>query len=62
MVVAAARIGLGQRTVAVPIFRHPLVFIMRLGSRSPNLLATTSTAGAAVSAAATTITRAIADG
>ena len=60
--VAAARIGLGQRTVAVPTLRHPLVFIMRLGSSSPKRLPTTRMAGATVMAAATTMIRASADG
>ena len=62
MDVAAARIGLGQRTVAVPTLRQPLVFIMRLGSSSPKRLATTRIAGATVIAAATTMISAIADG
>ena len=62
MLVAAARIGLGQRTVAVPTLRHPRVFIMRLGSSRLRRLATTRIAGATVMAAATTMIRASAEG
>ena len=53
---------LGQRTVAVPMLRHPRVLIIRLGSSRPKRLPTTRMAGATVRAAATTMIRAIADG
>ena len=62
MAVATARTGLGQRTAIVPIRRQPLVFMARFGSSSPRRLATTKIAGAAVSDAAITTSRAIADG
>ena len=62
MAVAAARIGAGQRTVAVPTRRHPRVFIARFGSSRPNRLATARMAGASVSAAATTMIKPTAEG
>ena len=58
----AANIGPGQRTVAVPMRRHPRVLIIRLGSSRPNRVPTTTTAGAAVSAPATTTSSPKADG
>ena len=57
MLVAAARMGLGHRTVAVPTCASPLVFIIRLGSSRPNRLPTTRIARATVMAAATTMIR-----
>ncbi|GFG66397.1 hypothetical protein MKUB_38870 [Mycobacterium kubicae] len=48
-----ARIGPGQRTIAVPTRRHPRVRILRLGSNSLKKLPTVRTAGPKVSAAAT---------
>ncbi|SKU31132.1 Uncharacterised protein [Mycobacteroides abscessus subsp. abscessus] len=47
--------GPGQRTMAVPMRRHTRVLIARLGSKKPKKLATVSTAGASVSAAATAV-------
>jgi hypothetical protein len=48
-----ARIGPGQRTIAVPTRRHPRVRIFRLGSNRPKRLPTVDTAGPRVSAAMT---------
>ena len=46
------RMGPGQRTIAVPTRRQPRALTARLGSNRPNRLATQSTAGPIVSAAA----------
>ncbi|SGO61970.1 Uncharacterised protein [Mycobacterium tuberculosis] len=47
--------GPGQRTMAVPMRRHPLVLILRLGSKQPKRLPKMSTDGARLSAAANAI-------
>ena len=58
----AANTGPGQRTVAVPMRRQPWTLAARFGSSRPNRLATATTAGAAVSAPATTTSSPKADG
>ena len=58
----ATKTGPGQRTVAVPMRRHPRVLIIRFGSSRPNRLATATTAGATVSAPAITTSNPNAEG
>ncbi|SIL96730.1 Uncharacterised protein [Mycobacteroides abscessus subsp. abscessus] len=57
-----ARIGPGQRTMAVPTLRQVRFLMVRLDSSSPNFVATRSTEGPMVSDAATTTNMPMAHG
>ncbi|SKS18614.1 Uncharacterised protein [Mycobacteroides abscessus subsp. abscessus] len=62
MIMVTARIGPGQRTMAVPTLRQVRFLMVRLDSSSPNFVATSSTAGPMVSDAATTTSMPMAHG
>ncbi|CKW33565.1 Uncharacterised protein [Mycobacterium tuberculosis] len=58
----AAKTGPGHRTTTVPIRRQRRFVVARLGSNSPNRLATAMIAGASVRDANITVTKPIAHG